>query len=163
MCYFGQPQWLTGLVLPSAQGVILETRDRVPHQAPCVEPASPSASVSAFLSVSLIKKILKKKIFTVACKILRGLGPACFFSLFLPCSGCPVISSSSELSPHPTQGLQGLCITLLSGILFPCPTSYRPNYSLFFRSQFKHTHRETYFDSLGCVRTSCHSLPNYVS
>ena len=38
--------------LPLAQGVILETRDWVPHQAPCVEPASPSACVSASLSVS---------------------------------------------------------------------------------------------------------------
>ena len=37
--------------LPSAQGVILETRDRVPHQAPCMEPASPSACVSASLSL----------------------------------------------------------------------------------------------------------------
>ena len=36
--------------LPSAQGVMLETRDRVPRQAPCVEPASPSACVSASLS-----------------------------------------------------------------------------------------------------------------
>ena len=39
--------------LPSAQGVILETQDQVPHQAPCMEPASPSACVSASLSVSL--------------------------------------------------------------------------------------------------------------
>ena len=35
--------------LPSAQGVILESQDRVPHQAPCMEPASPSACVSASL------------------------------------------------------------------------------------------------------------------
>ena len=47
---------LSGLVPPSAQGVILETRDRVPRQAPCVEPASPSACVSASLSVSLMNK-----------------------------------------------------------------------------------------------------------
>ena len=47
----GQPGWLSGLVLPSAQGVILETRDRVPHRAPCMEPASPSACVSASLSL----------------------------------------------------------------------------------------------------------------
>ena len=32
--------------LPSAQGVILESQDQVPHQAPCMEPASPSACVS---------------------------------------------------------------------------------------------------------------------
>ena len=37
--------------LPSAQNVILETRDRVPRQAPCMEPASPSAGVSASLSL----------------------------------------------------------------------------------------------------------------
>ena len=39
--------------LPLAQGVILGSRDRVPHQAPCMEPASPSAHVSASLCVSL--------------------------------------------------------------------------------------------------------------
>ena len=37
--------------LPSAQGVILETLDRVPRQALCMEPASPSACVSASLSL----------------------------------------------------------------------------------------------------------------
>ena len=42
-------QWL---VPPLAQGLILETQDGVPYQAPCVEPASPSAYVSASLSVS---------------------------------------------------------------------------------------------------------------
>ena len=31
----GQPVWLSVLVPPSAQGVILESRDRVPRQAPC--------------------------------------------------------------------------------------------------------------------------------
>ena len=40
--------------LPSAQGVILESWDQVPHRAPCTEPASPSAYVSASLSVSLM-------------------------------------------------------------------------------------------------------------
>ena len=39
--------------LPSAQGVILESRDQVLHGVPCVEPASPSARVSASLSLSL--------------------------------------------------------------------------------------------------------------
>ena len=39
--------------LPLAQGAILETRDRIPHQAPGMEPASPSACVSASLSLSL--------------------------------------------------------------------------------------------------------------
>ena len=37
--------------LPLAQGMILESRDQVPHGAPCMEPASPSACVSASLSV----------------------------------------------------------------------------------------------------------------
>ena len=37
--------------LPSAQGMVLESRDRVPHRAPCMEPASPSACVSASLSL----------------------------------------------------------------------------------------------------------------
>ena len=47
----GQPRWRSGLVPPAAQGVILETLDRVPRQAPCMEPASPSACVSASLSL----------------------------------------------------------------------------------------------------------------
>ena len=38
--------------LPLAQGVILESQDRVPHQAPCMRPASLSACVSASLCVS---------------------------------------------------------------------------------------------------------------
>ena len=42
--------------LPLAQGVILESWDRVSHQAPCMDPASPSACVSAFLSLSLMNK-----------------------------------------------------------------------------------------------------------
>ena len=43
--------------LPSAQGVILESLDRVPHWAPCMEPvSSPSARVSASLSLSLMNK-----------------------------------------------------------------------------------------------------------
>ena len=37
--------------LPSAQGMILETQDQVPHGAPCMEPASSSAYVSAPLSL----------------------------------------------------------------------------------------------------------------
>ena len=43
-------QWFERL--PSAQGVILESGDEVPRQAPCMEPASPSACVSASLCVS---------------------------------------------------------------------------------------------------------------
>ena len=58
----GQPGWLSGLAPPSAEGRILETRDRVPHRAPCIEPASPSACVSASLSPSLcVCHELKKK------------------------------------------------------------------------------------------------------
>ena len=49
----GQHGWLSGLASPSAQGVTLETQDRVPCRAPCKEPASPSACVSASLSQSL--------------------------------------------------------------------------------------------------------------
>ena len=45
----GQPWWRSGLAPPAAWGVILETRDRVPHLASCMEPASPSACVSASL------------------------------------------------------------------------------------------------------------------
>ena len=45
----GQPGWLSDLAPPSAQGVILETGDRVPRQAPSMEPASPSPCVSASL------------------------------------------------------------------------------------------------------------------
>ena len=43
-------QWFTTAL---AQGVILETWDRVPRRAPCMEPASPSACVSASLFLSL--------------------------------------------------------------------------------------------------------------
>ena len=38
--------------LPLAQGVVLESQDRVPHRAPCMEPASLSAYISASLCVS---------------------------------------------------------------------------------------------------------------
>ena len=41
--------------LPSAQGVILEFWDPAPHQAPCIEPASPSACFSA-LPLCLMNK-----------------------------------------------------------------------------------------------------------
>ena len=49
--------------LPSTQGMILDSQDRTPHRAPCMEPASPSACVSVSLCVSheQINKILKKK------------------------------------------------------------------------------------------------------
>ena len=44
--------------LPSAQGMILGSQDRVPHWAPCMEPDSPSAYVSA--SQSLCLSLLNK-------------------------------------------------------------------------------------------------------
>ena len=47
---WGQPRWLSSLALPSVRGGILESRDRVPCWVPCMEPASPSACVSASLS-----------------------------------------------------------------------------------------------------------------
>ena len=47
--------------LPSAQGVIPESWDRVPHWAPRMEPASPSACVSPSLSGSLMNKSRKEK------------------------------------------------------------------------------------------------------
>ena len=43
--HFGQPLWRSGLAPSAAQGMILETLDRVPRQALCVTPASPSASL----------------------------------------------------------------------------------------------------------------------
>ena len=57
--HLGQPGWLRGLAPPLDQGLILETRDRVPCQAPYMEPASPSASVSASLSMTLMNKEIK--------------------------------------------------------------------------------------------------------
>ena len=51
----GQPRWLSGLALPSAQGVILETRDRVPRQAPCMLLPLPVCLLLS-LSVSLMNK-----------------------------------------------------------------------------------------------------------
>ena len=52
----GPPGWLIGLGPPAAQGVILETRDQVPHWAPCMEPASPSACVSASCSLCVSRE-----------------------------------------------------------------------------------------------------------
>ena len=46
----GQPRWHSSLAPPAAWGVILESWDRVPHQAPCMEPASPSASQSVSMN-----------------------------------------------------------------------------------------------------------------
>ena len=54
----GQPGWFSGLAPPSTQGMILETWNRVPRWAPCMEPASPSACVSA--SLSLYESLMNK-------------------------------------------------------------------------------------------------------
>ena len=51
--FIGQPRWRSGLAPPAAWGVILETGDRIPRRASCMEPASPSAGVSASLSLSV--------------------------------------------------------------------------------------------------------------
>ena len=42
----GQIGWLSGLAPPLAQGMILETWNRVPRQAPYMKPASPSLCLS---------------------------------------------------------------------------------------------------------------------
>ena len=54
----GIPGWLSGLAPAFGPGrdVILESQDGVLHQAPCVEPASPSACISVSLCVSLMNK-----------------------------------------------------------------------------------------------------------
>ena len=49
----GQRQWPSGLAPPSARGVIQETRDRVPGQAPCMEPASLPLHLPLPMCVSL--------------------------------------------------------------------------------------------------------------
>ena len=36
MKQIGQPEWLSGLAPPSAQGLILESQDRVPRWPPCM-------------------------------------------------------------------------------------------------------------------------------
>ena len=52
--------WFSGLAPAFGPGLILESRDRVPHQAPCTEPPSPSACVSASLSLKrFFKSFLK--------------------------------------------------------------------------------------------------------
>ena len=61
----GQPGWLSGLAPPLAWGLILETQNRVPRRASCMESASPFACVSTSLSICVshewINKILKTK------------------------------------------------------------------------------------------------------
>ena len=56
----GMPRWLIGGVSASPQVVIPRFQDRVPHQGPCREPASPSMSL--LHCVSLMNKSLKNKI-----------------------------------------------------------------------------------------------------
>ena len=70
--------------LPSAQGMIPGSQDRVPHWAPHREPASPSTYVSASLSVSLMDKenlFLKKR--KTSHVFLRGLNSFEMHRLFL--------------------------------------------------------------------------------
>ena len=59
------PGWLSGLVPAFGSGLILESQDPVPRQAPCMEPASPSASLAHALSLSLMNKLKKNKTKTV--------------------------------------------------------------------------------------------------
>ena len=55
--------------LPMAKGVIPGSWVRVPHQASCQEPASPSARVSALcVCVSCINKIFKKENLVISVK-----------------------------------------------------------------------------------------------
>ena len=55
----GQPGWLSGLVLLLARGVILGTRDQVPHQAPAWSLLLP-LPVSLPLSLSLLLSLRNK-------------------------------------------------------------------------------------------------------
>ena len=60
----GQPGWLSGLEPLSAQGVILETRDRVPRRAPgawsLLLPLPVSLPLSLSLSLSLCVSLMNK-------------------------------------------------------------------------------------------------------
>ena len=71
--------------LPSAQVMILGFWDRVPHQAPQREPASPSAYVSVSLMNKLKKKYTVSLVFT-SCKISlakKRLSPSSTFGLLI--------------------------------------------------------------------------------
>ena len=48
--------------LPLARVAILETRDRIPHQAPCMKPASLSACVSLPLSLCVSHEYINKNL-----------------------------------------------------------------------------------------------------
>ena len=52
--------------LPLARGAVLETRDRIPHRARCMEPASLSASLSLSLSLCDYHKFKKNIKYLVA-------------------------------------------------------------------------------------------------
>ena len=57
----GQPGWLNGLALPSVQGLILETRGRVPRRAPAWSLLLPlPMSLPLPLCVSNNKYLFKK-------------------------------------------------------------------------------------------------------
>ena len=53
---WGKPRWLSSLAPAFSPSMILGSRDQVPCRAPCMEPASPSACVSASLCVSLMNE-----------------------------------------------------------------------------------------------------------
>ena len=55
----GRPEGSAVERLPWTQGVTPGSQDRIPRRAPCMEPASPSAWVSASLSVSLMNEYTK--------------------------------------------------------------------------------------------------------
>ena len=69
--------------LSLAQVVILGSWDRVPHQAPLREPASPSAYVSVSFSVSLMNKQIKplKKNVCVPVRTCTLEGSRCYEAL----------------------------------------------------------------------------------
>ena len=50
--------------LPLARGVTLESQDRVPHQAPCMEPASPLSEINKILKSWKKTHKIKNNIFT---------------------------------------------------------------------------------------------------
>ena len=51
----GKPEWLSGLAPPSAQGMVLETRDQVPHRLPAWSLLLP-LPVSLPLSLSISRE-----------------------------------------------------------------------------------------------------------
>ena len=81
--------------LPSAQGVILGSRDRVLHRAPCREPASPSASLC--VSHEQVNKIF----FLI--KINKIWRDECTVTKVLPVTGTGHPGSQETCRPRTTQ------------------------------------------------------------